>query len=69
MGKETGTSTTDPGTFESATGGRSTVAEPLPVATVSWVGTECWPSATICRSRWSKLTGVDNVYCSHSPGW
>ena len=67
--KDTGTSTTDPATRPSATGGRVTCSVVPPALTDRAVGTECSPSATICRSRWSKVTGAGRSYSSHCPAW
>ncbi len=64
-GKETGTSTTEPATGLSATVGRVTLTLSLFAETVSAVGTECWPSAAIWRSRWSKVIGLGRTYWSH----
>ena len=60
-GKVTGTSTTDPGTRPSARGGRVRHGSDRRRRTVRAVGTECSPSATICRSRWSKVIGRRQV--------
>ena len=64
-GKETGTSTTEPATGLSATVGRVTLTLWLLAEMVSAVGTECWLSATIWRSRWSKVIGLGSTYWSH----
>ena len=46
-----------------------TFVEPFSVATVSSVGTECRPSSTICRLRWSKVIGFGRSTWIHEPSW
>ncbi len=53
----TGTLTGGSPTAPSVIAGRSTVRDSPPASIRTCVGTECWPSATTCRSRWSKVTG------------
>ena len=70
-GKETGTGVTEPWArpVPGATAGRVTVRLAVGVLTVMAVGIECLPSATTCRSRWSKVTGRSSWYSTQLPTW
>ena len=63
----TGTATGALPTAPSATAGRSTVRDSPPASMRSCVGTECFPSATTWRSRWSKVTGCGVATSTHCP--
>src|SRR5689334_3787622 len=64
---DTGTDTGAAPTLPSGIAGRTTVRETPPASMRSWVGTECLPSATTCRSRWSKVTGCAVDTSTHWP--
>ena len=51
----------------STIGGRSMMRESSPASIRIWVGTECRPSATTCRSKWSIVTGLGVSSSTHWP--
>src|SRR5689334_8310177 len=62
----TGAGTTAFGVVRSVIGGRSTTRfVPSSELISSWVGTECRPSATTWRLRWSNVTGWSLVSWTH----
>src|SRR5271154_2780101 len=64
-----GTLTVLPGLVPSLIGGSWMLRLPRSVATFIDVGTECRPSATICRSMWSKVTGLGRFKWIQEPTW
>ena len=56
------------GADPSSSSGRSTTRDCPPASMRTCVGTECRPSCTTCRSRWSKVTGCGVLHLDPLPG-